>query len=583
MMPSANKNRFCSVPVPSLALPLPVLSCLALPLLALPLLGASLWAQTAHQSGGQPGAAAVPTLHVDARTVVVDVVATDANDQPVTDLTQKDFQVSENGKPQKIAYFEPHMGPAAVAVDSQKLPPGIFSNTPTVAPAGAVNLLLLDGLNTQMRDQVYVRKAMESYLATAAPGASMAMFSLGARLRLVQGFTSDMAALRTAIASPVALPTLSPLKNTEAENTVDQARVAQIGQYAQQNADPAAAAAAQFAAQSLEDTNSFKLDERVNMTCEALQQIARYLGGIPGRKNLIWFSGAFPFAIFQNPADLLQGANVRQYKDKLDRTAALLTAAQVAIYPIDPKGANGSLLVTQQATMDELAEQTGGEAFYNRNDLGSGVARAVSNGSHYYTLAYTPENGKLDGTFRNIKVVVDGKKINLNYRKGYYATRTTQPPGDPLRPMMDAGMPQFSQVLYKELVQPASPQPAATAPRAGDNPAVSGPVTRETVLFRIDGKDVTYTPAPDGSRMASLEVAIVAYDTNGKPVNWLNRTVEVPQSAVAAQQAVAFPLQIDVPANATTLRTGLYEAAGSKAGTLEIPVSAISPGPIASK
>lgn len=581
--------------------------------MALPLCGQtatqSAAAQINHQAQGQPASgAAATTLHVEARTVVVDVVATDARDQPVQDLGIRDFQVLEDGRPQQIAYFEAHMAAPAKLEPAEKLPPGIFSNAPVTAPADAVNLILMDALNTPLRDQVFVRQAMEKYLDTTAPGASLAMFALDARLRLVQGFTSDIAALRTAIDSPLAHPQLSPLLNTAQDNANDQQVIQQIEQAGIQEgslrANPLSNAPANplsstavgnvaFARQTLQDTNTFKRDERVNMTLEALQQIARYLGGIPGRKNLIWFSGAFPFAIFPDPTmpgydnTLLQGANVREYKERLDRTAALLTAAQVAIYPIDPKGADGAGKLTEQATMEELASQTGGEAFYNRNNLGDGVARAVENGSHYYTIAYTPTNSRVDGTYRNIEVMVEGRKLHLNYRKGYFATEASPPPGDPLRSLMDPGMPNFSQVLYKMLVQPTSPQPAATSPRAGDNAAVQGPVMRETVLFRIEDKDLDFTPAPDGSRKASLEVAIVAYDANGKPVNWLNRTIEAglnaPAPGAPVQRAIAFPLQIDLPANAATLRTGVYEAAGSKAGTLELPVAAIAGASMAAR
>ena len=81
-----------------------------------------------------------------------------------------------------------------------------------------------------------------------------------------------------------------------------------------------------------------KLDTRVQTTLQALQQLARYLAGIPGRKNLVWFSGSFPINVFPdaNAADSFQG--VRQFGAEVQRTATLLTVAQVAIYPIAAEG-----------------------------------------------------------------------------------------------------------------------------------------------------------------------------------------------------------------------------------------------------
>ena len=55
--------------------------------------------------------------------------------------------------------------------------------------------------------------------------------------------------------------------------------------------------------------------------------------------------------------------------------------------------------------MEQLAADTGGKAFYNTNDLNAAMMHAIENGSHYYTLVYTPTNKKMDGSYRRIKLV----------------------------------------------------------------------------------------------------------------------------------------------------------------------------------
>ena len=45
------------------------------------------------------------------------------------------------------------------------------------------------------------------------------------------------------------------------------------------------------------EQQSFQLQLRARYTLDALNQLARYMSALPGRKNLIWFSGSFPVNI----------------------------------------------------------------------------------------------------------------------------------------------------------------------------------------------------------------------------------------------------------------------------------------------
>ena len=71
--------------------------------------------------------------------------------------------------------------------------------------------------------------------------------------------------------------------------------------------------------------------------------------------------------------------------------------------------------------MYAMAEDTGGQAFVNTNDLTQAVSKAISNGSNYYTLTYSPSNMDWDARFRAIKVKVDQPGVKLTYRNGYFA------------------------------------------------------------------------------------------------------------------------------------------------------------------
>ena len=105
---------------------------------------------------------------------------------------------------------------------------------------------------------------------------------------------------------------------------------------------------------------------------------------------------------------------------------------------------------TTPAAMAELAAETGGEVFKNSNDLSHAVSRAIQNGSHYYTISYTPTDKKMDGQFRAIQVKLNKGDYRLAYRRGYYAfdtlnAKSTPESSDPLHPLLERGAPAFNQ------------------------------------------------------------------------------------------------------------------------------------------
>ena len=75
----------------------------------------------------------------------------------------------------------------------------------------------------------------------------------------------------------------------------------------------------------------------------------------------------------------------------------------------------------EQATMQQIAQETGGHEYLNTNGLKDAVASAIENGSSYYTIGYVPAARPLDGRFRKIRVNLENSDFNLAYRHGYYA------------------------------------------------------------------------------------------------------------------------------------------------------------------
>jgi hypothetical protein len=234
--------------------------------------------------------------------------------------------------------------------------------------------------------------------------------------------------------------------------------------------------------------------------------------------------------------------------------------------------------------MEELAADTGGKAFFNTNDLNAAMTHAIENGSHYYTLVYTPVNKKMDGSYRHIQVKTNAGKYNLSYRRGYNADDMSKAEAksdaDPLHALLMKGMPGATEVLYGVRVVPMMPQPAPNATRAGKNAKLTGPTTRYSVDFMIRWSDVKLETNADGTHSGKVQASLIAYDREGKAVNWVGgvQAMELKPDLYTAIQKSGLPfhMEIDLPNTDVYLETGVYDWGTNKAGTLEIPVHSAS-------
>ena len=578
---------------------------------------------------GQP--ATVPTLHANTRLVIVDVVVSDAKGNPVHKLTQSDFMLSEGGKPQTISHFEEHT--ALSVVDNAKLPPmpklepGVFTNYTPAPPAGAINVLLLDALNTPMQDQAFVRQQMLKYLRQPRPGARMAIFGLATQLHMLQGFTSDPDLLRKAIDSKKNLAKGSPLLDDPVSgNTYGVDTLSDQVSDAMGNAPGAATVVAQMQQFEAEQA-TFQLQLRAQYTLDAMNALGRYLASIPGRKNLIWFSGSFPINVLPD-GDLTDPfAAMMSMEDEYRETVNLLARAQVSVYPIDARGLMPPPMFTaansgakyaksptamtkdtqkfstqtaaEHGTMMQMADDTGGKAFLNTNGLAEAVQQAVDAGSNYYTLTYTPTNKEWKGDYRKIQIKLEESGYSLAYRKGYYADDPDAPPSkhtpnksaatapvtpfDPLHVAMMFGGPDPTQITFAVRIVPVTGQPEPTlAEGTHAEPKVSGPYKRYIVQFSADPHAVTVTTLPDGKHHVDLEFLTFVYNDQGVLMTTTgNRiTADIPQATYLAmiKSGVQYRQEISVPAKGGDyfMRLGVRDSPTDRVGALELPVDSLA-------
>jgi VWFA-related protein len=577
---------------------------------------------TSAPAGAVSNAPATGTvLHAQSRLVVLDVEVTD-HDKPVKGLDRSRFHVFEDGHEVPIASFEENEPPASVEIaKAPTLPPDTYSNVPVYPETSAVNVLLLDALNTPMGDQAQVRKQMIAYLSTIKPGTALAIFTLSSRLRMVGGFTTDVAKLKQALESRKPIARSSADVGANSSESISSSLVQAASSVATSN-DPGTQWLVGQIMQFAADTETYETNQRVTMTLDALSELARYLTAIPGKKNLIWFSGSFPIGLSPDAMLSTQIKDVGDYSVDMQRTSTLLSAARVSVYPVDARGLmtaptvdssytpplatlqgvgpvvandnnNFSMQTSQeQGTMSTIAAETGGRAYMNGNGLKEAVEKIVAEGSSYYALSYVPPEetgGKHGAEFHKIEVKVEGSKYQLAYRQGYYSDVASKPadssggvPG-PMTAAAVLGAPLSTQILFQVRALPLG-DPELTGPLPGNAPAgdkaasLKGGAHRFIVDLSVDPKGLTFAEGADGTRRTQLECALVAYDGEGKPVNSLGRSFDLHlspeqyQQVQAAGGAVPVRLAMDLPAGDTVLRIVLYEPVSARTGSLEIPM-----------
>jgi len=432
-------------------------------------------------------------LKVTTRLVTLDVIATDSHGNPVRDLKPEDLQIFEEHKSQqKIEHFEyfeklktvaaPGGSPAAARsapnIISNQLPLDRLKIPPTV--------LLMDSLNTQTSNQALGRAHMLQLLRTLPPDTPIAVFLLGSSLRILQGLTSDPALLRAALDQSISGAVIQPNPLNDLGNASNYILDNTAGMDTSLGLQSQLGEVQNFEKEEYSQT----LDLRAKETLGAMAQIGQFLSGIPGRKNLIWVSESFPLSVAPDPEN---GNNpfggIREYSEQVKMVANALTDAQVAVYPMDVRGLqarqslsaseninlpqtrmNGRAVASRlhvegvdlqqsQNTMDALAQDTGGKACKNSNDLAGCVMTALKDSASYYEMSFYPQNVNWDGRFHKIVVKTSRPGVKLAYRRGYYALDPSalakkQSPEDQLRQACADQLPSTSIPLTVQTISP---------------------------------------------------------------------------------------------------------------------------------
>jgi VWFA-related protein len=556
-----------------------------------------------------------PALRVVQQMVQVDIIAKDHDGKPIQNLKQGDFTVYDNGRKQDISFFSLETDKTR-NLPRPQLTPGTYSNLieQKQGVPGNLTILLLDFLNTKHSDIAFAKDKVIKLLADMKPDDRVAVYVLSGRLYVIHDFTSDMNALTQSV---------------KKYDTVDSADVAN-SQFKPTYTQSFNFASDQFMNQANQDLSDSANVDRAFATTNIFEIIAQHMMRLPGRKNLVWVSGSFPismnldkmgnsykdayetpstpfeanaaYKMFDGGAPTTDMQNTgglymydrRSFDDLLARATRSLASANIALYPVDPRGlignqgadpdhSAGALVgrnLYQQAgalydvapnldTMNQLANQTGGLAFYNNNDIGGEVRKAIEDSRVSYMLAFYPSIDDGKGKYHNLKVRVNRPGIELRYRTGYTP-----------KPLNFTGVIDNSAILREAV---ASPLDATGLGMTVHASSVHG-ATTPTVALRInlEENDVSFK-FDDERNTGQIEVMLVQYDTEGNQISGETSKVKMrlvkDTYAKVRKEGLQFGRNLPLKPGAVELKVIACDDKSSAIGSVSIPLASYQPPP----
>jgi VWFA-related protein len=502
--------------------------------------------------------------------VELDVVVTDGKDHPLTDLGPEDFEVLEEGRLQPITHFAPGFmaQPRGNASAGGPTPgPAAF---PDAGPRARHLVLVVDDYHLEPEDLSSVRAALLRFIdGQLAAGDQAMVVAASGSLGALQQFTADGDVLRRAVSrlrvqnrsfrAPVDVPRITDYQAELIEAGDQEAldlAAKEIMVAERRPADPtqpegkAAQTRAEGRARVLARQIVSVSNQVTGLALSSLERLVRGLLPLRGRKVVALFSSGF----FLGP---------ERQSSRRDRQAIADAAARsgVVLYTIDARGlvatpaigdarVGGSYDITSnpggreriemralEAARDglnALALDTGGLAFFNRNDLEGSLKRVLEDSATYYRLGFEPQISPRDGRFHKIEVRVRGRSgLRVRTPSGYFVrasapAATGKPAASPeeeasrlLRAALDSSYP--LRALPVDL----------TADFVGTN---AGDVVVATAC--LDASRLQFEPTGEGHEAAAFDLVGVMVDEEGNAVSQFSDRVDLRLTPESKERAL---------------------------------------------
>jgi len=448
----------------------PVLFLSVAPLLA----GLEPQPQSSGSSSSSP-ASSSSVIRVHVNQVLLPVVVTDRKGHHISGLKQDDFEVLEDGVPQKLVAFSTEEDGAAefFRAGSDGGPGGPLEDSRPAAatqPTRRTYLICLDTLNSSFGDFVQIRGALRKlFKEEQSAGSQYAIVSLGRRPMVIQNLTRDPGQILAAVESN---PLTKAIEQSESTNLAYQQTElsSMLADYCQRCAcagAPTASADSQVCTgkwQKIEMWAGGAAQERDALLRSFLRDLWTLVDQVsaqPGKRTIVLVSDGFNLhpgrdlfgmmaAYAGDPEELIRNP-VGSLESEIEAIVRLASAHDVTFYTLDSRGlygglasgfdASGEYQMTRltvllpkiqqdremmahedQDALNEFAGATGGVFYHNSNDMLKGLRQSFADGREYYLLAYSPATAAADGKFREIRVQLRDRNLVVRAKRGYWST-----------------------------------------------------------------------------------------------------------------------------------------------------------------
>jgi len=397
-----------------------------------------------------------PAFRSEAELVTVDVVVTDKRGDPVADLRAEDFVVTEEGRPQKVQFFQSVT--AALRTRSETAPGRSYrysTNVGAQAHAGRSFVLFVDDVHLSQEQGERAKKALEQFLNDEAETGDLVSLVAPAKAlrwhtRLPLGraeLVKILGSLRGSYLPEISVERVSDYEAYRIHVLQDEQMAERVGRrfsnFHVAGRDPvnlqkdegprpenkgSTAGLLEPFVQSRAAEAYVRATARNRTTLGALMETIQSMEAVRGRKSVIVMSPGFildqELALFRQVEDAARRANIAMYFVDVRglEVQSVFASAQFGS-PIDSRdigAANADLTLEAEGAVS-LAESSGGFSVQNKNDLEAGLRRIARESQVYYLLGYAPFEGRADGKFRRINVRVNRPDVQVRARKGYYA------------------------------------------------------------------------------------------------------------------------------------------------------------------
>jgi len=487
------------------------------------------------------------TMRSERNLVLVRVVVRDRSGKAVGGLHKEDFKLFDNGKPQTISDFnlessndKPHAPPSATP------PTGTDATATEGEPTSSLPerfvALYFDDVHLTFEDAVRTRDAAKKYLEKdLRPSDRAAIFTSSGRLS--QDFTANRDLLNQALdrlqprpatgslSGSNACPNISPYQafqiNAQQPDAIQLAVLDIIDCQCNGDARMCSNASVEAMADARQVTEADDTQSRYSL--RTLEALIRHLSALPGERSIV----------FVSPGFLTQ-----ELKYELSQITDRALHARVVINTLDSRGlfapipggdasvqSSGGLngmqkgmlreqidreeLMVSEDVLAQLAAETGGVWFHNKNDYDGGFERAGNLAEVSYILAFSPQNLKFDGSFHKLKVeLVNPSGLTAQARRGYFAPRKTEDPA--AREKEDVQEAVFSRDDMRELPLNVSTQFFKT-----DNVNA-----KLSVVAHIDLSTIHFLKQ-DGRNVDDLLLVAALFDSDGNYITGSSETIQM--------------------------------------------------------